>query len=92
MFGNGDGVAGNYSDDGEQRSGGLPALRAATGVVVSDIAGQLNHDLVGGAFAVEVTAGEVGVPFGDAVVEERVEGGRHVGWNGVRRICNRERD
>lgn len=90
VFGDGDGVAGNYSDDGKQRSGGLPALRAATGVIVSDIAGQLNHHLVGGAFAVEVTAREVRVPFGDAVVEERMEGGRHVGWKEVRRICDRE--
>lgn len=82
VFGDGDGVAGNNADDGEQRTGGLPALGAAAGVVVSDVAGQLNNDLIGRAFAVEVTTGEVGVTFGDAVVQERVKRGRHVGWMG----------
>jgi hypothetical protein len=45
-------VTGNDTDDGEERSGGFPAFRAAAGMVVSDVALETDNDLVGGAATV----------------------------------------
>lgn len=63
----------NDTDDREQGSGGLPALGAATGMVVGHVALEGNHHLVGRTVAVKGSAREVGVALGDAVIDERVE-------------------
>lgn len=70
-------VDGNDANDREESALGFPALGAATGVVVCDIACKSDLDLVGGAVAVEFAALEVWVTFGDAVVDGGVDG-RHV--------------
>jgi hypothetical protein len=71
-------IAGDDTDDGEEGAGGLPAFRATAGVVVGDVALQGDDDLVGGAAALESSTGEVGVTLGEAVVDERVDGGHYV--------------
>lgn len=75
--GHGDGVPGHHSDHGEKGALGLPALGAAAGVVVCDIAAQSDLDLVGGAVAVELTTGEAAGAGSDAVVDKRVQRGSH---------------
>lgn len=69
-------VTGDDTDDGEERTGWFPALGTAAGVVVRDVALYGDLDFVLWAVAVEVSAGEVGVAFGDSVVDEGVNG-RH---------------
>ena len=72
-----DGVFGDDSDDGEERARGLPALGAAAGVVVGDVALEVYDNFVLGAAAVEVTARELGVALGHAFVDGRVERESH---------------
>jgi hypothetical protein len=67
--GDGELVGGDYANDREEGAGRFPALGAAAGVVVCDVAGQCDFDFVGGALAVELSALEVGVAFDDAVVD-----------------------
>jgi len=57
-------VAGNDTDDGEESSGGLPALGAAAGMIVGDVALKAHHNLVRGTATVQSTAGEIGVSLG----------------------------
>ena len=71
------GVFGDDSDDGEERARGFPAFGAAAGVVVGDVALEAYDHLVLGAAAVEVSSRELGVAFGDAFVDGRVEGESH---------------
>ena len=73
-----DGILGDHANDREESAFGLPAFRAATGVVVRDVAGKGDFDLPGGAMAVELAALEVGIAFRDAVVDGGVNR-RHVG-------------
>jgi hypothetical protein len=80
--GDGERGGGEDADDGEQGAGGLPALGAAAGVVVGDVAGEGDLDFVAGAVAVEFSPGEVGRAFGDAVVDEGVDGRHGGGWDG----------
>lgn len=75
--GHGDGVTGNNADDGEEGALGLPALGAATGVVVSNIAAEGDLDLVRGAVAVELSTGKAAGAGSDAVVDKRVKRGSH---------------
>lgn len=86
----GDIVARNDTDDGEKGAGGLPALGAATGVVVGDVALQRDNDLVGRAAALESSAGEIGVSLGEAIVDERVNGGHCEGRGVCLFVCLRE--
>ena len=72
----GDVVLWNDSNDREERALWLPAFLAAAGVVVRDVASEGNFDLLGGAMAVELAAGEVGVALLDTVVDGGVDG-RH---------------
>jgi hypothetical protein len=74
-----DAVAGDDSDEREEGTGGLPALGAATGVVVDNVAGESHHDGVGSAMAADLAASEAGIALGDAIVEEGVERGSHCG-------------
>lgn len=71
-------LLGDYTNDGEESTGGLPALRTSAGVVVGDVALDGDCDFVLRAETVEVSAGKIGVTFGDTVVNEGVEGDRHV--------------
>lgn len=71
------GVFGDDSDDGEERARGFPALGAAAGVVVGNIALEVYGHFVLGAAAVEVSSRELGVALGDAFVDGRVEGESH---------------
>ena len=66
-------VDGHDTDDGEEGSVGFPAFGAAAGVVVGDVSGDLDFDGVGAAVALEGSAAEVGVAFGEAVVDVGVE-------------------
>lgn len=69
------------SDNGEEGSLGLPALGAAAGVVVGDVAGDLDFDLVGCAVALQRAAIEACAALGQAIVDSGVEiEGRHVFW------------
>lgn len=61
------------TDDREEGSRWLPAFRAAASVVVSYIARNLDLDFVAGAVAFESAAGEIGVAFLQAVVDEWVK-------------------
>lgn len=56
------------SNDREECAFRFPALGAAAGVVVGDIASELNLHWIGGAFADECAAVEVLVAWLDAVV------------------------
>lgn len=76
--GHGDVLAGEDADDGEEGAGGLPALGAAAGVVVGDVALEVDGDFVGRALALEGAAGEVGVASGQPVVDEGVDVERHI--------------
>ena len=71
-------VDGNDGDDGERCASRLPALGTAAGVVVNDVAGDRDFDLIGRAMALERTAGERAGALLEAVVDQRVE----------RRICH----
>lgn len=66
-------VTRNDTDNGEERSGGLPAFGAAAGMVVGDVALETDNDLVRGTAAVQSATGEIGVPFGDTVIDERMD-------------------
>lgn len=67
------------SDNGEEGSLGLPALGAAAGVVVGDVAGDLDFDLVGCTVALQRAAIEACAALGQAIVDSGVEiEGRHV--------------
>lgn len=66
-------VDGHDADDREESSVGFPAFGAAAGVVVGDVSGDLDFDGVGAAVALEGSAAEVGVAFGEAVVDVGVE-------------------
>lgn len=70
-------VAGNDSDDGEESTLRLPALGAATGVVVGDLTLEGDLDGVGGALASELATREAGRALGDALVDAGVEVVRH---------------
>lgn len=70
-------ITGNNADNGEQSTGRLPALRAATSVVVGNIALQGDNNLVRRATALKSATREVGVTLGDAVVDERMDRRRH---------------
>jgi hypothetical protein len=72
-----DGVSRYNTNNGEERTGWLPALRAATGVVVGNIAIQSDLDPVGGAAAAEFPTGEGTGARRDAVVNQRMERGCH---------------
>jgi hypothetical protein len=72
-------VAGDDSDDREESTLRLPALGAATGVVVSNLTAEGDLDGVGGALAANLSAGEVVGALGEAVLEARVEVVRHLG-------------
>lgn len=76
-------VARDHADNGEQGPAGLPALAAATGVVVGDVAFQCDNDLVGWAVAAQSTTWEVRVAPSDAVIDQRVKRGGHGdgNWN-----------
>lgn len=73
-------ISGDNGNDGEQSSCGLPALRAATGMVVCHVAAQGDFDFVGGTVAVEFAAGEVLAALRDSVVDEGVQRWSHFGW------------
>jgi len=66
-------------DDGEEGASWFPALRAATGVVVEDIARNSDFYLLCLLWAVTVqfSTGEVRVAFCDAVVDQGMERGCH---------------
>jgi hypothetical protein len=70
-------VAGDDSNDGEESTLRLPALGAATGVVVSDLTVEGDLNGVGGALASELTTREAGRALGDALVDAGVEVVRH---------------
>jgi len=70
-------VDGDDCDDGEQSALGLPALRAATGVVVEDVARQGDFDGIARAVAMKLAAGEVVAALRQAIVDQRVEGWCH---------------
>lgn len=72
-----DGVFGDDSDDGEECARGFPALGAATGMIVGDVALEVYDHFVLGAAAVEVSSRELGVALSDAFVDGRVEGESH---------------
>lgn len=71
-------VDGHDGDDGEERAFGLPALRAAAGVVVEDVAGDGYFYFVAGAVALEGSSREVGCAFSDAIVDQGVDRWCHV--------------
>lgn len=62
--------------NGEESSFGLPTLAAATCVVMGNVAFEPHDDRVGGTAAKQTTSREFGVPFGESIVNERVDG-RH---------------
>lgn len=66
-------VAGNDADNGEERAGRLPALRAAACVVVGNVALETDDDFIRGAATKQIASREVRVPFGDTIVDERVD-------------------
>jgi hypothetical protein len=66
-------VAGNNADHGEERAGGLPALRAAACMVVGNVALETDDDFIRGAATKQIASREVRVPFGDTIVDERVD-------------------
>lgn len=70
-------ISGDNGNDGEQSSCGLPALRAATGMVVCHVAAQGDFDFVGGTVAVEFAAREVLAALSDSVVDEGVQRWSH---------------
>jgi hypothetical protein len=70
-------VAGDDSDDREESTLRLPALGAATGVVVSNLTAEGDLDGVGGALASELATREAGRALGDALVDAGVEVVRH---------------
>lgn len=72
-----DGVSRYNANHREERTGWLPTLGAATGVVVGNIAIQGDLDLVGGAVAVQLPSGEATGAWCDSIVDERVERGCH---------------
>ena len=77
------------SNDAEQRRGGLPAFRAATSMVVSDVRVQRNdYALAPGAFAGELASSLRLAPFADSAIDQRVEfdrsDGLQCGWHGSR--------
>jgi hypothetical protein len=76
--GHGHFVLGDHSDDGEEGAGRLPALGTSTGMVVSHVAAESHLDFVAATLAVQLSAGEVGIALGDAVVDQRMKRGRHV--------------
>ena len=78
------------SDHRKQRAVRLPALRAAAGVVVGDIAGDADRDLVGRAFARQRTAVEAAVTWLQPVVDQRVETGCHGGKTFRERVGGRQ--
>lgn len=80
------------ADNGEQGTARLPALAAATGVVVGDVALQCDDDLVGWAVAAQRTPRKIRVAPSDAVIDEGVDGGGHCGWMCVaeKNLCRQE--
>lgn len=56
------------ANDGEESACRLPALRAAACMVVEDVAGECNFNLVLGAVAVQLPAREIRVALRYAVV------------------------
>jgi hypothetical protein len=76
--GYGDGINGNDTDDGEEGAFGLPTFRAAASMVVCDVTSKGHFDLLGGAMAVELAPGKVGVTLLDTVIDGGMNG-RHDG-------------
>jgi len=59
---------GDNADDREYRAGRLPALGAATGVVMRDITCNGDFDLVGRAMAMQRAAAEAGNAGSDSII------------------------
>lgn len=78
VLGDFDLVIWDNGDDGEEGTSWLPALGAAASMLVQDVALQLDFDGVTLAVAFEGASGEVGVSFGEAVVDGRVQSRSHV--------------
>jgi hypothetical protein len=72
-----DSVSGYNPNNGEEGTRWLPTFRAATGVVVGNVAIQRDLDLVGGTVAVEFPTGEATGAWRDAIVDERMDIGSH---------------
>ena len=66
-------VCGEDANNGEERTGWLPALRAATGVVVGDVRPEGHLDLVVRAMTVQLAASLVRVAFLDAGIDRWVD-------------------
>jgi hypothetical protein len=64
---------GNDANDGEESAGWLPALGAATGVVVENVAGDSYLHFVAWAMAVQFPASEVWTAFGETFVDQWVK-------------------
>ncbi len=67
----------NNAHDGEQGTRRFPALGAAAGMIVSDVGVELHFHRRGGAVASQRAAVEVGVAFGEPIVDLRVDFDRH---------------
>ena len=61
---------GNDAYDSEESTSWLPALGAATRMIVEDVAGYLNLDFVGWAVAMQLSAVEIGIAPGETVVDQ----------------------
>src|SRR5688572_7998146 len=70
-------VPGDHGHDGEQRTGGLPALGAAAGMVVRDVALDADGHRLAGAVTGERAALELLVARLDALVYRRMQLDRH---------------
>lgn len=75
--GDGELVLGDDGDDGEEGALGLPALGAAAGVVVEDVAGEGHLDGLALAVAAEPAPLEGGAALGEAVVDGGVDRDGH---------------
>lgn len=71
-------VSGDHTHDRKECTGGLPTLGTAACVVVGNVAPKSYFDRAVLAMATKFSTAEVWVPFGNAVVEERVERDCHV--------------
>lgn len=70
-------VSGDNADDREEGAGGLPAFGASAGVVVGDVAPECDLHRPALAVAAELAPGEVGVPFGQTIIDQWMKRRRH---------------
>ena len=71
-------VGRNNPDEGEESSGGLPALGTPADVVVKNVAGDGHlHTGVAWTMAVKLSTRETVTSFGDPIVDQRMKRGCH---------------